>query len=190
RAGAAFRTRSGTRPGSSRPGEQRRQALALSLLAFDQLGEGQRLAAQPSAFDLAGLAVNRFPDKADCFLIAFNGLVGELLGFPFTGSGSAEAEDQCCGGSQDLALVVVAQQLVSFHVVVNRGRLFLVLFHLAKALFGFLPTFLPEPAHLAHMSLRRHRVVSQAPDQLLRAGMVAISGAVRAAVVAKLLAEL
>src|SRR5262249_1118781 len=58
------------------PREQSCQFLALALLAVDELGKRQRLAVKPAPLDLAGLAVDRFPDERGRRLITLHGLVG------------------------------------------------------------------------------------------------------------------
>src|SRR5262249_35169512 len=156
------------------PGEQRGQFLALAALAVEQLGTSQRLAVEPLALDVAALVVDRFPDEADRLLVALDGLVGELLGLLLRRLGPAEAVDQCRGRGQNLALVILRQQLVRLHVVVNRDRVLAVLLHALQALVGFAKAFATEPAHLAHVSFRCYRVVAEAPHQLLAPGVLAV----------------
>src|SRR5262249_51419893 len=107
-AGRCVGARLGCRPasptwaGAFGPGEQGGQVLALASLPFDQLGKGELLAVQPFALDLAGLAVNGFPDEVDRRLITLDGLVGERFRFPLTRLGAAEAVDQGRCRGQDL----------------------------------------------------------------------------------------
>src|SRR5262245_36640482 len=104
------------------PREQHGKIFALAALAVDHLGTGKRLAVEPFALDVAALVIDRFPDEADRLLVALDGFVGVLLGLLLRRLGPAEAVDQRRGRGQDLALVILRQQLVRLHVVVNRDR--------------------------------------------------------------------
>src|SRR5262249_8556800 len=62
------------------PREQGGQRVALAFLALDELGQRQGLAVEPAPLDLAGFAVDCFPDERGGRLVTLDGLVGERLG--------------------------------------------------------------------------------------------------------------